>query len=172
MRDPLVSFIRGCAILMVLLVHSMWHFDLSTLPSLILKFGQMGCQAFFVLSSFCLCMSYRQGGITEIGHFYKKRFLSIAPGYWLTMTLNICAYFLFRLIASVEFMHVNTKLSDVAINTLLLQGLVPSLQAKNFVVYGGWFVGVMVLFYMIFPLLHAVYFYSNTGILNINSCVF
>ncbi len=162
MKDPLVSFLRGCAILMVLMVHSRWHFELSTIPSLFLKFGQMGCQIFFVLSSYCLCISYRQSGITDRVLFYKKRFLSIAPGYWLTMVLNICAYFIVGLITSEELMPINTRLGDIAINTFLLQGTMSSLQIKNFVVYGGWFVGVLVLFYVLFPLLYSVYFNANT----------
>lgn len=43
------------------------------------------------------------------------------------------------------------------INLFFLNGLVPG-DANNRVVLGGWFVGTLVIFYLLFPLMHKLYF--------------
>ena len=73
---------------MVLLVHSTHRFELPVLLDEVCKFGQMGCQIFFVTSAFCISMSYEKRK-ESIGSFYMRRFVSVAPGYWITIVLNL-----------------------------------------------------------------------------------
>ena len=46
---------------------------------------------------------------------------------------------------------------DYIINLFFLNGLVPG-NANNRVVLGGWFVGTLVIFYLLFPLMYRLYF--------------
>lgn len=58
-RDSLVDIFKGIAIMMVVLVHSAQTFDLPKEVAYIPKLGQMGCQIFYLLSSFTLIYSFR-----------------------------------------------------------------------------------------------------------------
>lgn len=114
-------------------------------------YGQMGCQLFFLLSGFTLCLSYFKKRPTVLS-FYKQRFISIAPGYWMMI---IVFFFLNYLL--VDILNVGTPINtkrdffNVLINFLLLNGIFPS--ANNSVVPGGWFIGTIVILYLLFPLL-------------------
>ncbi|MCQ2146599.1 MAG: acyltransferase family protein [Bacteroidales bacterium] len=132
------------------------------LPGLktILSFGQMGCQAFFLLSAYCLCLS-NSGKKIEVLPFLKKRFLSLAPTYWSTMIIGFIVYWI-----SIRFLgHVTLKLDPepvyVALNISLLHGVLPLYKPMNAVVCGGWFVGTLMVLYCLYPLLSKVYFYEK-----------
>ena len=66
---------------MVVLVHTHQCFRLSGLQNLIPRFCQMGCQIFFVLSSYGLCHSFSAKRPTWFSHM-KKRISKLAVGYW------------------------------------------------------------------------------------------
>lgn len=68
-RFPLVDIFKGIAIIMVILVHSAQTFELPKGINYILNFGQMGCQIFFLLSSFTMIYNFRGGGKNIL---YKK----------------------------------------------------------------------------------------------------
>ena len=54
-RSSAIDLIRGIAIWMVFLNHLGQAFDV---PFEITRFGQMGCQMFFVVSGFTCCYSF------------------------------------------------------------------------------------------------------------------
>ena len=58
-RNPLVDIFKGIAIMMVILVHSAQTFGLPEGVNYIPKLGQLGCQIFFLLSSFTIIYSFR-----------------------------------------------------------------------------------------------------------------
>lgn len=62
-RNPLVDIFKGIAIIMVIIVHSAQTFELPEGINYIPKFGQMGCQIFFLLSSFTMIYSFCGGGV-------------------------------------------------------------------------------------------------------------
>ena len=159
-KKDLVSFFRGIAILMVVMVHSFQAFDVSSVAKFVPRFGQMGCQFFFILSAYCLCMSNAKKA-TKVGLFYSRRFLSLAPGYWMTILINLFIVALSTIIFGYSIYNVDTKLVDIILNLLLLHGFVPFWGPMNSVVMGGWFVGTLAIFYLLFPILHKLYFYDN-----------
>lgn len=73
-RNPLVDIFKGIAIIMVILVHSAQTFELPGGINYIPRFGQMGCQIFFLLSSFT--MAYNLGGVN---YSYKKESKDFYP---------------------------------------------------------------------------------------------
>lgn len=146
-RIEVLDIIRGVSIWMVILVHSQQKFsDLSDFFD-ILKFGQMGCQIFIVLSGFASMMSYRSKTPKE---FYLKRYKSIAPGYYGLILLT----FIIDMIVLNVF-HSNRRLASnrnpaaVICNIFLLHGLFPF--CNNNVVPGGWYVWTIVIFYIVTP---------------------
>lgn len=152
-----IDLLKGIAICMVILVHS--RQQISNLSSVfdIFKFGQMGCQIFFVVSGYSIAQSWskyrnKQKGIQS---FYIKRFASIAPGYYLTIfiihTLNIILNM--GIGKGIGFSE-NSQPISVLCNLLFLNGLLPF--CNNNVAPGGWYIGTTVIFYTLFPLIFIV----------------
>lgn len=159
-KDKLISvdFFKGIAIIMVIFVHSAQKFSLNGLLKLVPQFGQMGCQIFFVLSSFALCMSLSKRP-QKFFPFMKHRLGRLAPGY-ITMTIlyfilgNLC------LILLGENLHrYNTNVLGVLVNVLFLNGLIPAFN--NNVMRVGWYVGTSVILYAFTPIMYKIFAYSN-----------
>lgn len=110
-----------------------------------LYLGDIGVSLFFMLSGATLMLTYR-----DARTFYKKRTLNIYPMFWIAYVL-----------ASVyDFLEYKTMSSG---NPLLLlpsiagmDGYLCTLGVIGFDFYkvGEWFLGCIVLLYLIFPLLH------------------
>ena len=115
----------------------------------------MGCQMFFVLSGYTIALSYEKNS-PSLMSFYKKRWLSLAPGYWLSILLSIILSLSTVFISGSNLLGTSLKSSDIIINVLLLNGLVPT-EANNMVFRGGWFVGTIFILYMLYPLLYKGY---------------
>ena len=150
-----ISFFKGIAILMILLCHASQKFNTPTVFHLIPSFCQMGCQVFFTISAFSLCMSMDRRN-DSLNTFYKRRLKSILPGYW----LSIFVYVVFALITEHtgggNFLHINTSPENIGANLGLIHGLIPT-EANNKVVKGGWYIGTLVILYLLFPLVRMLY---------------
>ncbi len=151
-----VDFCKGIAILMVILVHFAQVFSMPSILHIIPKFCQMGCQMFLILSAFTLCLSY-----SKKQPKYKDFIFSRIHRIWFTY---VCAIVVFVGIAVLSkkllgdnILNSSKNPADILINVFLLNGLVPT-TANNRVVRGGWFVGTIVLFYVIFPVMYKLYF--------------
>lgn len=153
--QPWVNVFKGIAILMVLVVHSTHRFELPVLVNEVCKFGQMGCQVFFVISAFCISMSYDRRK-EPVCSFYKRRFISIAPGYWITIALNIITVLLTIAVFGYSRRWQNFTFLNVSENFLLLNGFSIG-RANNYIVRGGWYIGTTVILYVIFPVLAYIY---------------
>ena len=151
-----VTFWKGIAIMMVILTHSHQMFSLPLSIRLIPMFGQMGCQVFFVLSCFGLCLSYERNSPNYFD-FIKRRLRSISTGYWLAIVISVSLALISVNLFGDNIFHTCTSKIKVFENVLLLHGLDPSLDGNNRVVRGGWFVGTIVFLYALFPLLYACY---------------
>lgn len=155
-----ITFLKGLAMLSVILTHSHQMFELPMYLQLIPRFGQMGCQGFFVLSCFCLCQSY-ENKCYDLLSFYEKRFKSISIGYWLTILLSITlALFSIHFIGDNIF-NTSVKSVDIFENLIFIHGLIPLGGGNNNVVRGGWYVGTIMIFYLLFPALYGLFQKSN-----------
>ena len=164
-----VSFFKGVAIAMVVLVHYAQSFVLPDPLVKVAHFGQMGCQIFFVLSAFTLCLSFQKKPLHYV-QFMKRRVLKIAVGYWMAIIMYIGIAFVSTGVLGYNITGSDTSFLDIVFNVMLLNGIIPT-AANNHVVRGGWFIGTIVIFYSVFIGLFKLYFQMKKG-LNKNVCRF
>lgn len=152
----LSEFFKGIAVFMVVLVHTHQCFRLSGLQNLIPRFCQMGCQIFFVLSSYGLCHSFSAKRPTWFSHM-KKRISKLAVGYWGAILLY-AVYRVGMAFLENESLLQALNIPGIILNALFLNGLIPIPEINNGIVRGGWYVGTTVILYALFPLLYKLYF--------------
>lgn len=141
--DPL----RGILALCVAVYHLSVWFDLSRTGSGLnmatAKLGNYGVSAFFVLSGFLLFRTSTWARIRKegLGRFWLRRFLRLAPVFYLACALNV----VFRLGMGPEvsgrFILENLTLTFGAIHP------------NHALVTGGWYVGLVALLYFAYPAL-------------------
>jgi peptidoglycan/LPS O-acetylase OafA/YrhL len=107
------------------------------------KAGNYGVQGFFIISGFCFFYlytgdSFRGGGLAS---FHIKRFLRIAPLYYLAVAGNL-------LLRQPIAQYANPRI--LAENATLTFGL---FQPDHSLVLGGWSIGIEYVFYLAFPIL-------------------
>lgn len=149
MRIEAINYFKGIAILMVVMIHTSQRFYLEQPLLNITIFGDLGCQIFFTLSAFCLCLSQEKKELSYID-FLKHRLKRIAVGYWLTIILSTVLALLCVFITGKNRLGISLNPFDIIANVLFVNGLCPG-SANNLVVRGGWFIGTLVIFYALFP---------------------
>ena len=148
---------RALAILGVIAAHlSAWVPGIPSWLSLLATSGQYGVQLFFVISAITICKTLsdekRKGFDTRtlVRRFYLKRFLRIAPLYY----VGIVVYGVLDQVAFKIF-HAHALAPhttwDVLANALFVHEFIPT--AINSVVPGGWSIGVEMAFYLFAPAL-------------------
>ncbi|WP_380784379.1 acyltransferase family protein [Sphingomonas sp. R86520] len=154
-KDKLVfvDWLRGLAILLVIVVHHSQRFP--DLPSVrtIASYGQLGVQLFFVASAFTLCLSAdaRRQESHATRNFYLRRLIRIAPLYYFGIFFYLAMYMVREGIPQNGYPGLYTPVNIIA-NLLFVHSFVPG--AFNGVVPGGWSIGTEMTFYAIFPFLH------------------
>lgn len=150
-----IDILKGIAIMMVIIVHSCQMIPgINKYIIYIASYGQMGCQLFFLISGFAICLSWfnmKKEEQDKWNHFYKKRFISIAPGYYVMILVYFVLGILFHTLEVNPNFIPNRDWASIVINFLFLHGVVPF--CNNNVVPGGWFVGTIMLMYLIFPII-------------------
>src|SRR5690242_16458410 len=94
-RIEVLDGLRALAIFLVMSCHALNHFWLDPAQSFSLRLfrplftflinGWCGVDLFFVLSGFLIARQLLAGD--TVAHFYKKRFMRIAPMYYIVLTL-------------------------------------------------------------------------------------
>ena len=144
-----IDFLRGIAILMIIIVHSPQKLaGINEIVKQGTKIFETGCQLFFVLSGFCLAMSWYSGD-KNIKKFYHKRFFSIAPLYYFMIPF----YFVLNGVLSHYNLYIgfsqNASWRPILNNVFFIHGFL--YEGHNNVVPGGWYIGVSMFFYAVFP---------------------
>jgi peptidoglycan/LPS O-acetylase OafA/YrhL len=141
--DPL----RGILALCVAVYHlSVWY-ELtqsgSGLNMALAKLGNYGVSAFFVLSGFLLFRTASWSRIQKegLGHFWLRRFLRLAPVFYLACALNVALHLGMGPEPSWRFILENLTLTFGAIHP------------NHALVTGGWYVGLVALLYIAYPAL-------------------
>lgn len=158
-----IDFMAGVAMLMIVLVHSPQALiGISDKITNITSYGEMGCQCFFLLTGFKLCLSYHRREVS-LCKFYLKRWMSIAPLYYLAICIG---FILTRIYDSpncptflIGCWRQNTDVKAILANILLIHNLF--INGNNDVVGGGWYIGVTFLFYILFPLFVSFFDYIH-----------
>ena len=146
------DFIRVFAMVMIVVFHyNVYCIDTEIESGFILflryangTMGHIGVSLFFILSGASLMYAY--GEKLELKDYFKKRFLSIYPLYWIVYA----AFFThFYIINRLPMVHSRKTL---ALSVLGMDGYLNYL-IPNYYLVGEWFVGCIIFIYLIFPLL-------------------
>ncbi len=141
--DPL----RGILALCVAVYHLSVWFDLtqsgSGMNMALARLGNYGVSAFFVLSGFLLVRTASWARIQNegVGRFWLRRFLRLAPVFYLACALNVAFHLGMGPEPSWRFILENLTLTFGAIHP------------NHALVTGGWYVGLVALLYFAFPAL-------------------
>lgn len=143
-----LDFLRGVAILGVIGVHTIQAFP-SEVPQLdgIVGMGRFGVQLFFYVSAYTLCLMWlkRQGETAATRKFFVRRWLRIAPLFWLAG----CFYF------ALSLRNPRDHLNELLLSATFLHGFSPT--AVQSIVPGGWSIAVEMTFYALFPWLITIF---------------
>lgn len=160
MNKKLVSLdiIKGIGIIMIIIVHNR-HFIMQNMSTVwsVINFGQMGCQLFFFVSGFSLCYAWEHMNFSrhKALRFILRRYLRLAPGFLIFMTVNLALNILLM-----DILHfppgfiINREPRAMLTNVLFLHGLFPEYINNGFP--GGWYIGTAFLLYAVFPLLYSI----------------
>lgn len=152
-----INSAKGIAILMVILVHTSQACRPGIVPVILYEYCQMGVQLFFVVSALSLCLSadFRKNEAAKHKKYFIRRYFRVAPLYYLALI----GYFVIRV--GLKYFSTNTltfpseySLQGVMMNISFLHGIFSG--NGNFMVPGGWSIGVEMAFYAIFPVLYAL----------------
>ncbi|HJV49467.1 MAG TPA: acyltransferase [Geothrix sp.] len=138
---------RGILALCVAVYHLSVWFDLTRSgsgPNMALaRLGNYGVSAFFVLSGFLLFRTASWPRIQKegIGRFWLRRFLRLAPVFYLACALNVAFHLGMGPEPSLRFILENLTLTFGAIHP------------NHALVMGGWYVGLVALLYFAYPAL-------------------
>jgi peptidoglycan/LPS O-acetylase OafA/YrhL len=148
-----LDFIRALSVLMIIL----YHFDLQllsqaptahTIPGLVIfhqAIGDLGVTLFVMISGVGLMTSSSKA--FSAADFYKKRLLGIYPSFWIAYLAVGAVLFLIRGFWVGDDQHWKFALTLTGFDGLLLY------RGTNYYLIGEWFIGFILLFYAMFPLL-------------------
>jgi peptidoglycan/LPS O-acetylase OafA/YrhL len=144
---PGLDALRGLLVLAVAMYHLSVWFELHPSGSFanmaFAKVGNYGVSSFFILSGFLLFRLTPWTRLREegIGRFYLKRWLRLAPVFYLAVLLNVALGLGMGPQVTPRFILENVTLCFGAIHP------------NHALVVGGWYVGLVVLLYVAYPLL-------------------
>jgi peptidoglycan/LPS O-acetylase OafA/YrhL len=157
-----IDALRGVAILLVIGVHTtIFGAQLPSVLYNVFQNGARGVQLFFMISAFTLFFSLeREGDGYSVVNFYIRRFLRIAPLYYVA----IC-YFLFQDGFGERYWLGDMNeitVSNIVANLFFLHGI--NAYWINSIVPGGWSIAVEAGFYIMFPFLFSRIKSLNTAV--------
>lgn len=168
-----LDFIRALAVILILLTHYnalFLYMNPQQLDKVVITYricnlyiGDFGVSLFFIISGAALMYVYEQK--CELVKFYKKRLVSIYPMFWIAYVL---AFAVQKLIYHGDFSGIPKKnfiLTILGFDSYY-SGVMPT-----FYLIGEWFLGCIILIYLVFPLLrwalnkHAGYLFGVLALL-------
>jgi len=157
-RFNYIDVIKGIAILFVILV----HVDQKIKPNSIVisnvsSIGARAPQLFFVISGY---LTWRSADNRYNKSFFIKRAYRIIPSYYIALFLSLI------------FVYFNSTFptaDNIIAHLFLVHGLSP--YWINSIIEVGWFVGDLVIFYMLFPLLKKIIKDMKTSLFCFIVCV-
>lgn len=148
-----MDFIRALAMLLIVTYHfnieAMSRVqDFSCRPVLFLNYhqvngGTLGVSLFFILSGAALMLSARKE--QTMARYLKKRFLAIFPSYWLVWLAGTLATLLLM-----RSHYEGIPLWTLLLTAIGMDGYLYEL-VPNFYLTGEWFIGCILLLYLLFP---------------------
>lgn len=161
-----IDLLRGLAILGVIAVHTSQTIPTqSSLINHFFSFGAYGVQLFYLLSAITMCLMWqkRSGDPHPIKNFYIRRFLRIAPLFWLAIPV----YISINGFGPSYWAPEGIGDRQIILTALFLHGVYP--DSINSVVPGGWSIAIEMTFYLVFPIL--IIFFKNNARLYLLSAI-
>ena len=147
-----LNFIRAISMLMIVTYHFYAHFTENNITGFKIfsngKWGLIGVTLFFMVSGASLMYNY--GDKIDIKKYAKKRFLGIYPMFWIAYTL-IFIYVFYECKKIIW----NLPIYKLGISLLGMDGYLGS-YTETFYLIGEWFLGCIVLIYILFPILRKI----------------
>ena len=151
-----LDFIRAIAVCLIVLTHFnaiyIYMWDEVALQKVVftwkianLYIGDFGVSLFLIISGAALMYTYEEH--LDIKEFYKKRFLSIFPMFWFAYFIVFLHSFWLTKGIDQGIPKQNILLSVIGMDGYL-NGLLPT-----FYKIGEWFLGFIIIFYIVFPIL-------------------
>lgn len=138
-----LDIIRTAALLCVIVFHVGVHFSEKYKDfffSQYLHLGDLGVSLFIILSGFSLFLNNKNENIL---HFYKKRFLSIYPFYWI-------AYIVTSMLIFIVYQRISIEPYHFIYTIIGLDGFLLATTQTRYLI-GEWYVGFILLLYIIAP---------------------
>ena len=111
-----------------------------------LYIGALGVALFFIISGMALMMTYENG--LSLKTFYQKRFWSIYPMFWIAyLAAFLHQFYCYRAI------NQGIPKQNIIFSVLGLDGYLLNCNVPVFYILGEWFLGFIIMFYILFPLL-------------------
>ncbi len=148
-----LDFIRALSILIIVIYHfncTLVDFDLNfnfmlLYENNLVSWGVIGVKLFFVISGAALMYQYKEK-INTI-QFYKKRLFSLYPMFWISYIVVFVFRFIILKLPLPEASPLFFIFTFLGLDGYLNNAFV------TFYLLGEWFLGVIIVFYLIFPLL-------------------
>ncbi len=152
-----LDFVRAVAVISIVMIHFNTRFlyidppapEKAVLTTSICNvyLGDWGVSLFLILSGASLMYVYRD--VCDWKYFYKKRFLSIYPMFWIAYTVYF--FYLFYINQAVPGGEIPK--GRFLFSVLAFDGLLRANGYPTFYLLGEWFLGLIVLLYLLFPVL-------------------
>lgn len=153
------DFIRMIATISIVIIHynaiylymNPQRTDLKVLTNAVsnIYLGSWGVSLFFILSGASLMYVYQSK--LDLKIFYKKRFLSIYPMFWIAYIIALLVqFYLYK-----GFSFVNAPIFNFILTIIGFDGNLMTV-VPTFYILGEWFLGCIIAMYIIFPLLRSM----------------
>lgn len=153
-----LDFVRAIAVILIIMTHYNGEFlylsppqvDKLLFPFIIFNvyIGAVGVSLFFIVSGAALMYVYE--GKLELKKYYLKRFRSIFPMFWIAYIFTfLCQFYENRTIRQ------GVPIRRFILSALGMDGYLMEV-VEDFYILGEWFLGFIIIFYLIFPILRFV----------------
>lgn len=157
-----LDIIRALAIILIVFCHLHYFINSEFLEKWSsFPFAFLGLNFFFILSGFLMNYKRKIKSKDDITVFVIKRVKRIYPLYWIALILSM----VMNLLSIYPLDDTIQKTELVLLNMLGLQGLFP----EEYTIYGMWFIGVIILYYIIYVFI--AYYSDNINGILINSFI-
>ncbi|QKJ88008.1 acyltransferase [Paramixta manurensis] len=145
MRIQSIDYLRGVMALSVVFYHVAFIFGrwgVMDSGTILGRFGIYAVSAFYVISGMALYLAHKNSkwDLSAYGFFMLKRFLRLAPVYWVALCLLTYLTYKFSILTIDPWSYLQ--------NIFLTFGVT---SPTGYIVMGGWSIGNEIVFYLFFP---------------------
>lgn len=111
--------------------------------------GDLGVSLFLIISGAALTYTYGSRERIDLKRFYRKRFTGIYPMFWIAWFVAVLYYF----VDTRGFPPISVPKHNLIFTVLGIDGYLANFHVQTAYLLGEWFLGFILLFYLVFPLL-------------------